>query len=184
MSYPAPAFPVKHPQPQAPGLEVRCVRAADPAAEVLITEMGYQYLARYGPGDDLNSYRPGDFEPPAGALLLLLEGGEPVAGGAFRRYDEDTAEFKRIWTLSSRRRQELARRVARELELAAAACGYQRVRLTTGPRQPEARSLYLATGYTPLFDIRIDPEAIGPLAFEKELRRDPPAAPRRAPTTT
>ena len=51
MSYPAPAFPVKHPQPQAPGLEVRCVRAADPAAEVLITEMGYQYLARYGPGD-------------------------------------------------------------------------------------------------------------------------------------
>jgi polar amino acid transport system permease protein len=58
------------------------------------------------------------------------------------------------------------------------------VRLTTGPRQPEARSLYLATGYMPLFDIRIDPEASGPLAFEKELRHDPPAAPRRAPPTT
>ena len=85
MSYPAPAFPVKHPQPQAPGLEVRCVRAADPAAEVLITEMGYQYLARYGPGDDLNSYRPGDFEPPAGAFLLLLDGQLTVTRAAKTR---------------------------------------------------------------------------------------------------
>jgi GNAT superfamily N-acetyltransferase len=189
MSHPVPAFLVEHPKPQVPGLEVpglevHWVRAADPEADVLIAERGYEYLARYGPDDDLNRYPPRDFEPPAGAFLLLLNRGEPVAGGAFRRYDECTAEFKRIWTLSSRHRQELARRVVRELELAAAAHGYGRVRLTTGSRQPEARSLYLATGYIPLFDIRIDPEAIGPLAFEKELRRDPPAAPRRPPPTT
>jgi hypothetical protein len=76
------------------------VRAADPEAGVLITAMGYEYLARYGPDDDLNRYPPGDFEPPAGAFLLLLDGGERVAGGAFRRHDEGTAEFKRIWTLS------------------------------------------------------------------------------------
>jgi GNAT superfamily N-acetyltransferase len=178
-----PAFLVEHPPPRAPGLEVRCIRAADPEAGALITELGYEYLARYGPDDDPHQYPPGDFEPPGGAFLLLLDGGEPIAGGAFRHYDEGTAEFKRIWALSSRRRQELAHRMARELELFAAACGYRRVRLTTGPRQPEARSLYLATGFTPLFDTRIDPEARGPLAFEKELRCDPPTAARRSPPT-
>jgi polar amino acid transport system permease protein len=56
-----------------------------------------------------------------------------------------------------------------ELEILAAARGYRRIHLTTGPRQPEARALYLAAGYTPLFDLDADPETIGHLAFEKQL---------------
>jgi len=56
-----------------------------------------------------------------------------------------------------------------ELEAAAVELGYQRIHLTTGPRQPEARNLYLAAGYTPRFDAAADPETIGPLAFAKEL---------------
>ncbi|MBI0383949.1 GNAT family N-acetyltransferase, partial [Streptomyces albiflaviniger] len=56
-----------------------------------------------------------------------------------------------------------------ELERSAAERGYRRIHLTTGPRQPEARGLYLATGYTPLFDVSADPETIGPLPFEKGL---------------
>lgn len=64
----------------------------------------------------------------------------------------------------------LARRVLAELEAAAAAAGYRRIHLTTGPRQPEAKGLYLATGYTPLFDPAADPApAFGPLPFEKNL---------------
>ena len=39
-----------------------------------------------------------------------------------------------------------------ELEREAAEAGYRRVFLTTGPRQPEAVGLYLATGYTALAD--------------------------------
>ena len=56
-----------------------------------------------------------------------------------------------------------------ELESAAVDLGYRRIHLTTGPRQPEARNLYLAAGYTPRFDPNADPETIGPLAFAKEL---------------
>ena len=77
--------------------------------------------------------------------------------------------MKRIWTHSAHRRRGLARRVLAELERAAGAHGYRRIYLTTGPRQPEARGLYLATGYTPLFDTGADPETIGPLPFEKHL---------------
>ena len=56
-----------------------------------------------------------------------------------------------------------------ELELQAIRQGYGRIFLTTGFRQPEAKGLYLETGYTPLFDISVDPEIYGKLGFEKEL---------------
>lgn len=45
--------------------------------------------------------------------------------------------------------------------------GYRRVHLTTCPRRPEARGLYLAAGYTPLFDVTVSPS--GPLPFEKRV---------------
>jgi hypothetical protein len=47
--------------------------------------------------------------------------------------------------------------------------GYSRVYLTTGPRQPEAKHLYLNSGYEPLFDLAADPETIKFLAFSKDL---------------
>ncbi len=97
-----------------------------------------------------------------------------MTGGAYRRYDERTAELKRIWTHSAHRRRGLARRVLTVLEREAAARGYSRIHLTTGPRQPEARGLYLASGYRPLFDVSADPETIGPLPFEKFLENPKP----------
>lgn len=60
------------------------------------------------------------------------------------------------------------------LEREAATRGYSRIYLTTGPRQPEARGLYLASGYRPLFDVSADPESIGPLPFEKFLENSKP----------
>jgi hypothetical protein len=59
--------------------------------------------------------------------------------------------------------------VLAELEAEALRRGYTKLYLTTGPRQPEARNLYLATGYTALFDLAADPEEIKHLAFSKDL---------------
>ncbi|MEV6239943.1 GNAT family N-acetyltransferase [Lentzea sp. NPDC051838] len=151
-------------------LEVRRVRQSDPDAARLVAELTYEYTSRYGPRGAEEMQRPADvFEPPHGQFLLLVEAGEAVAGGAFKRYDEETAELKRIWTHSQHRRKGLARRVVEELEKEARAFGYRQVYLTTGPRQPEAKALYLATGYTPLFDVDADPLSIGPLAFRKAI---------------
>ena len=80
-----------------------------------------------------------------------------------------TSEFKRVWTHSAHRRRGLARFVLAELEALAARRGYRKVYLTTGPRQPEAKHLYLNTGYEAQFDLAADPETIGPLAFTKDL---------------
>lgn len=152
-------------------LEVRRVRQTDPDAAPLVAELTYEYTTRYGPTGAQEMQRPADvFEPPHGQFLLLVEAGEAVAGGAFKRFDENTAELKRIWTHSRHRRRGLARRAVEELEKEARTFGYQRIYLTTGPRQPEAKALYLATGYTPLFDVDADPLTIGALAFDKQLR--------------
>ncbi|MFI0731044.1 GNAT family N-acetyltransferase [Streptomyces sp. NPDC021225] len=155
-----------------PELTVVQAPVSDPRVRPLLRELGEEYSARYGKDahTELARYPDEEFTTErGGVLLLLLEHGEPVAGGAFRRYDENTAELKRIWTHSGHRRRGLARRVVAELEREAGARGYRRIFLTTGPRQPEARGLYLATGYTPLFDTEADPETIGPLPFEKHL---------------
>ncbi|MEU3492363.1 GNAT family N-acetyltransferase [Kitasatospora cineracea] len=144
----------------------------DPLTEPLIRELTHEYVTRYGPGGHEEMARHGaeEFTPPDGLLLLLLRDGVPVAGGAYRRHrDPRTAEVKRMWTAAAHRRQGLGRRVLAELESAAREAGYRRVLLTTGPRQPEAKGLYLAAGYTPLFDPGAAPEEFRPLPFEKHL---------------
>ena len=152
----------------------------DPRAKPLVEDLIYEYDSRYsdlfdrdGAAAELNRYPPEAFTPPHGNFLLLLREGETIAGGAFKRYDERTAEFKRIWTRRDLRRQGLARRLLVELEAQALRQGYARIYLTTGPRQPEAKHLYLNNGYTALFDIDGDLEVIRHLAFEKLLGAEP-----------
>jgi len=149
-----------------------------PTAEIsrpLIEQLTVEYRNRYGNyfGEDssaeMNRYPPERFADPDGAFVLLLRDGRPIAGGAFMRYDDSTAEFKRMWSDSGHRRQGLAQRVLAELESRAAARGYSRVYLTTGFRQPEAAALYLKAGYTALFDLTVDPETVQILPFEKVL---------------
>ena len=148
----------------------------DPRAKPLIEELTYEYDKRYGSyfseagaAEEMNRYPAEAFAPPSGNFLLLLRNGEAIGGGAFKHYDDDTAEFKRIWTRSDLRRQGLAVKVLVELELQAARQGYSRVYLTTGFRQPEAVGLYLKYGYTALFDIHADPEIYKTLPFEKQI---------------
>jgi GNAT superfamily N-acetyltransferase len=148
----------------------------DPRAKPLIEDLTIEYDTRYGDFFEkegavveMNRYPPEAFAPPHGNFILLIREGETIAGGAFMRYDEGTAEFKRIWTRRDLRRQGIARKLLVELEAQALRQGYARVYLTTGFRQPEAKGLYLTNGYRALFDLNADLEALRHLAFEKLL---------------
>jgi len=148
------------------------VSPGDDVAAPLLEDLVVEYGTRYGlstPNTQLTEVPVSDFEGPHGAFIVIVRGGQTIAGGAIRRFDQETAEVKRVWTNSQFRRQGLARRVLLELERAAAGLGYKRIHLTTGPRQPEARALYLAAGYLPAFDLHADPESVGPHTFDKEL---------------
>lgn len=150
----------------------------DPRAQPLIDELALEYDSRYGDlmraeseVPEIHRYPAALFTPAHGGnFLLLLRDGRTVAGGAFKRLDENTAEFKRVWTRSDMRRQGLARTVLVELEAQAQRQGYGRVFLTTGFRQPEAVGLYLGHGYARLFDAGVPTEQLHKLPFEKQLR--------------
>ncbi|MGU3576604.1 GNAT family N-acetyltransferase [Brucellaceae bacterium C25G] len=148
----------------------------DSRAVPLIEALTIEYDTRYGnyfsdegAAAEMNKYPPEAFAPPHGNFLLLLRDGQTIGGGAFMRYDDETAEFKRIWTHSDLRRQGLAKKILQELERQARLQGYKRIYLTTGFRQPEAKELYLRNGYTALFDVAADPEIYGTLPFEKNI---------------
>ena len=159
--------------PAAAGLQVRQVAADDPLLRPMLADLARDYAARY-PGLDIaaemDSHPAADFAPPSGAFLALLDGDEVVAGGAYYRLDAGTAELKRVWTSGAHRRRGLAGALVTALEEQARAAGYRRVFLTTGPRQPEARALYLSLGYRPLGDHdEIVRQATTVLPFEKWL---------------
>jgi GNAT superfamily N-acetyltransferase len=163
----------------------------DPRAQPLIDDLARDYDERYGLNDGVPSsfelYRyPAELFSPeeGGAFLLVIRDGIVVAGGAFKRVDDATAEVKRVWTNPQFRRQGLARVVMAELEREAAARGYSVVELTTGARQPEALALYLSLGYEPRFDLDSDFEEIGYLGFAKPLGFDTRVPAERATQPT
>lgn len=147
----------------------------DERSRPLIEALTREYATRYGnyfsdgAGGERRRYSAALFAPPEGNFVLLLRNGTAIAGGAFKRYDNHIAELKHIWTHEGYRRQGLARRVVVELEAQALRQRYSRIVLTTGFRQPEAKELYLSMGYTPRFDVTLDPEIYKILPFEKEL---------------
>lgn len=131
-----------------------------------------EYAARYGDyfSRDAEVELTEWYLAPQGLFVVLERNGEIIATGAYKPYDKDTAEIKRIWTKSSLRQQGLAARVVQELERRALLAGYSRIYLTTGFRQPEAVRLYLSQGYDPQFDTARDPEEYSQPPFDGRLR--------------
>lgn len=166
----------------------------EPMLEELAHEYSTRYhesLSEDEIRQEMVQYPAEEFVAPVGGLVLLLANGTPIAGGAFRariepelgdpefgqfpQFSRDaqaipavpTAELKRIWTHHGYRRQGLGQRILDELEARIRRQGYQRIYLTTGPKQPEAEGLYIRTGYTPLYPVAN--EYTDPLPFEKWL---------------
>jgi GNAT superfamily N-acetyltransferase len=133
-----------------------------------------EYSARYGDyfsrRNELEQELTEWYLPPQGLFIVLERDGEIIAMGAYKPYDSQTAELKRIWTRSDLRRQGLALVVLQELERRALQAGYQRLFLTTGFRQPEAVRLYTGHGYQPQFDLSGDLERYGQPPHDGRLR--------------
>jgi GNAT superfamily N-acetyltransferase len=165
--------PPASPSTAAAQLRFLVVGFDDPLAQPLLAELAVEYSQRYGGTPELHlswlPVPPAELAPPDGGLLVGLLDGVPVTGGAFRRFDADTAEFKRIWTDGGCRRRGYAKALLAELEATASTRGYRRVYLITGDRQPEAEALYRTTGYTEIEAPVVSWGPFRPIAFAKGL---------------
>src|ERR1700751_4884834 len=115
----------------APGGRLEFVAATheDALARPLLAELAVEYAERYGGTPDAHfssvPVAAGRVAAPDGGLLIGVLEGVPVTGGAFRRFDADTAELKRIWTDRAHRRRGYARALLEALEAATATRGYR-----------------------------------------------------------
>jgi GNAT superfamily N-acetyltransferase len=81
-------------------------------------------------------------------VVLVYVNDLAVSCGAFKPFDEQSVEVKRMYTLPAYRGRKLAEQVLTELETWAKVLGYTNCVLETGKKQPEAIRLYERCGYS------------------------------------
>lgn len=129
-------------------LEIRREDVSSSIATAMIRALNTELAERY-PEEGANHFRL-DREEVAegrGAFLVAYNGGEPVACGAIRRVDPDTAEIKRMYVAPQSRRRGIARRLLAMLEAEGRRLRVKQIVLETGARQPEALALYERAGF-------------------------------------
>ena len=103
---------------------------------------------RYGPSTDRSVADRSVFTPPKGTFFIALdEEGKVIGGVGLRSVAAQVGEIKRLWVADSARRLGVGAALMNAAEEAAQRFGMDFVELETGPKQPEAVALYLATGW-------------------------------------
>jgi putative acetyltransferase len=82
----------------------------------------------------------------ANVIVCYMED-KPIGCGAFKKYDENMVEIKRMFVLPEHRGKAIGHSILKELEQWATELNYSACILETGKKQPEAIRLYQKAGY-------------------------------------
>ena len=80
-------------------------------------------------------------------VIVAYQNNEAVGCGAFKEYEKEVAEIKRMFVQEQQRGKGIARLILTELEQWAAAEGFHSCILETAVKQPEAIRVYERGGY-------------------------------------
>ena len=101
--------------------------------------------------------------------IVLYENNTPVGCGALKKFDETSAEIKRMYTIPAIRGKGIATKVLLELEKWAKELGYKHTILETGKRLPDAIALYQKNGYQIISNYGQYVGVKNSVCFKKEL---------------
>ena len=94
---------------------------------------------------------------------------QPISCGAFKEFNQNSVEIKRMFTLPQSREKGVASLILRELENWAAELGYSSCILETGVRQTEAVAFYKKNFYKIISNYGQYTGVENSLCFEKKL---------------
>ena len=139
----------------------------DPRFLALVAQLDQDLSGRYDDGNAF--YAPFNTLTKITAVVLMLEDGAAVACGAFKPFEQDGVEIKRVFVKANFRGRGLSKRVMAELESWAAEQGLCRAVLETGINQQEAISLYEGIGYRRIENFEPYAGLKESLCYEKRL---------------
>ena len=99
-------------------------------------------------GEAQLKYRPYNKVDTIKHIVVIYVDGNPVGCGAFKKFDDESVEIKRMFVYPEMRGKQLAAKILQELEKWAVEEGYHKAVLETGHKQTEAIRLYTVAGYT------------------------------------
>lgn len=151
------------------------IASVTPGTTPLLRELFLEYSQSIGFDlgfqnfDDELASLPGEYcESLRGAALIAKSGSEAAGCVALRRWDDETAEIKRLYVRTGFRGLGVGRALAKEILDCARRIDYVRVRLDTVPSMASATKLYSSFGFQPISAYRPNPIP-GALFFELTL---------------
>ncbi len=111
----------------------------------LVEELDLGYYRRIG--DELEKYKQyNEFKDPH-FVLLMEDGDEAIACASYRKFDDESVEFKRVYVKREYRKRGIAYRLIRELEKDVTERGFKYSYIVTGKNNHAAIGLYEKLGY-------------------------------------
>jgi len=102
-------------------------------------------------------------------VIVAYQNNEPLGCGAFKKYDGETVEIKRMFVLPEGRGKKIASKVLAELEQWANELGYKKCILETGATFKDAVGLYKNANYAVIPNYGQYKEVANSMCFSKSL---------------
>lgn len=115
---------------------------------ILLSSMLDSYLNNLAGGEENRAeYIPYNQPDDIECVVLVYNGDSPIGCVGFKRYDNESAEVKRVFIKNGYRGKGISRRLMNFLEDKAKEKGYRSLILETGEPLIEAMGLYSSIGY-------------------------------------
>jgi putative acetyltransferase len=127
-------------------LTLKRTTSSDQDFQMLVKLLDYELWNELN--EDMQTYDQYNKVPDLTTVMLLYIQDEPVACGCFKRFDNETAEIKRMFVKKSFRGLGLSKEILHGLEQWAMETGYQQCILETSIHFETAKTLYQSNGYS------------------------------------
>lgn len=114
---------------------------------IRLLELSSAYAASLYPAESNHMLPLEELEEPSVSFFVARRGTDVLGCASLVRYEDGTAEIKRMFVDSEARGLKLGKRLLETLEDEARRLGIGVIRLETGIHQPEAIGLYRTAGY-------------------------------------